>query len=389
MTSIALALLTFILPTTPSPIPAPPNQPSLCDCYTISGPDPGHFTHYGFWDFRNIPLPTTNPPTILTNTTPFSQTPLAADWLPQTWDRASTKLGPIPISNVASNVFIAPNPDPERPALNPTYLLLRTTRQPTHASTAEVEFQRRNILHCSLRVKLRIMSEEIALAAPSSSYKSPDSERTRSRDKGMTPARRKPNINHVPKGACVGLFTYHSKTCESDIEILTSDPPHAVHYANQPDYDPVTDTSIPGSSMMVNLPEPWTSWTTHRLDWLQGTSNWYADGGLQAVKSYGVPDQPSMVVLNLWSDGGLWSGDLEVGQSVYLGVEWIEMAFNVSSAVEDPVNALTRTRHRPPTVDAMDSLGPLGRNLSTPITSTPNSPAKASCQRACYLNDFH
>jgi hypothetical protein len=47
-------------------------------------------------------------------------------------------------------------------------------------------------------------------------------------------------------------------------------------------------------------------------------------------KKYRVPNKPSMVILNLWSNGGLWSGNMTVGSSVFMGIEWIELAYNIS-----------------------------------------------------------
>jgi hypothetical protein len=41
-----------------------------------------------------------------------------------------------------------------------------------------------------------------------------------------------------------------------------------------------------------------------------------------------------MLIVNLWSDGGLWSGNLTVGESVYLGIEWIELAYNLTGEAQ-------------------------------------------------------
>jgi hypothetical protein len=30
--------------------------PRDCDCFTVTGPDPGYFQHYKLWDFRSVPL---------------------------------------------------------------------------------------------------------------------------------------------------------------------------------------------------------------------------------------------------------------------------------------------------------------------------------------------
>ncbi|KAE8362367.1 concanavalin A-like lectin/glucanase domain-containing protein [Aspergillus caelatus] len=395
----SLSLIPMTTTTSPTPNPQSTNN-TLCDCYIISGPDPGYFTNYHFWDFRNIALPnvTQQPaptPLALYTTLLLSNTPFINDWLPQTWTKTgTTEL--LPITNAETNVFIAPNPDPQsHVSPNPTYLLLQTTRHADHVSTAEIEFLGWNILHCSLRVRMRLMSKETALGPRRIRPPTRDPQ-----DRHWGKGRRRPiRHNIVPKGACVGLFTYRSKTCESDIEILTSDPPNVIHYSNQPDYDPVSDTAIPGAGSMVNLSVPWTAWLTHRLDWFPNMSRWYAGEALQAVKAYGVPREPSTLVLNLWSDGGNWTGNLRAGESVFLGVEWIEMAFNVSSVAGAPAGrgeGLTRSRDR--TVrraDFRDVDSDLRRvrskTLEGDILKQENirTGDKVGCRKACYVSDFH
>ncbi|KAL4780346.1 concanavalin A-like lectin/glucanase domain-containing protein [Aspergillus varians] len=162
-----------------------------------------------------------------------------------------------------------------------------------------------------------------------------------------TPEDPTPDVNRVPKGACAGIFTYRSATCESDVEFLTSDPPNTIHYANQPDYDPENDIIIPGASEVVDsVPSPWSTWVTHRMDWFPNETRWYANNELQADISISVPDQPSILAMNLWSDGGIWTGDMEVNESVYMGIEWIEIAFNTSTMGLSPIEANQRHRNR-------------------------------------------
>ncbi|PWY65606.1 concanavalin A-like lectin/glucanase, partial [Aspergillus heteromorphus CBS 117.55] len=312
---------------------------TLCDCYintpTPSDPDTTIFTHYKLWDFRNVPLPAlsiestpTNPssPSSLLETYPLTKTPFDSDWRAQNWQRNATPLGPIPMINTDRNVFLLKDVTSSPQDPKSSFLVLRTTRFPDHASTAELDGQFGPVYHCSLRVRMRIMSEREILRAAGKVRK----------DKNTVDSKTNSNSNSktdpIPPGTCAGIFTYLTPTCESDIEILTSEDPHTIHYANQPDYDPVSDTSIPGSSTTVNLSTPWTLWTTHRLDWHAGSSVWFADGQVVSNLSYSVPDQPSVVAVNLWSDGGNWSGDMKVGESVFMGIEWIEMLYNVSSS---------------------------------------------------------
>ncbi|BDD55119.1 hypothetical protein MPDQ_000614 [Monascus purpureus] len=376
-------------------------QQDLCDCYVVSGPDGGYFQHYQFWDFRNFSIPRrtseqdqtpfegqdednaddiqdrggyisdgenddsddsdgdsgeddddytnkNSPKTIL-----LSQTPFAKDWIVQVWRREKR---PVPMVNSERNIFITTDPQHPRntnSTSTSTYLILRVTRFDNYSSTAEMESALRNIYHCSLRVRMRIISSG---SLPSSSTQVTEE------DKPCL------DINkNYPPGACAGIFTYNpaskaTNTDESDIEILTSDPPHRIHYANQPDYNPITDRPIPGASSVIDLPTPWTSWAVHRLDWFPGFSAWYSDGRLQDMKTYCVPSKPSLVVLNLWSDGGNWTGDLRKGESVLMGVEWIEMAYNLSTrktSVDIP-----RVDRRSDDLDGADARGQGGcRNV--------------------------
>ncbi|RPA91789.1 hypothetical protein L873DRAFT_268735 [Choiromyces venosus 120613-1] len=71
-------------------------------------------------------------------------------------------------------------------------------------------------------------------------------------------------------------------------------------------------------------------WHIHRIDWVHGKSSWFVDGEHYIDKKYGVPSVPSYFVMNLWSDGGVWSGNMTKGQSAYMEIEFVEMAFNVS-----------------------------------------------------------
>jgi beta-glucanase (GH16 family) len=176
-----------------------------------------------------------------------------------------------------------------------TYLTLRTTRLPTFQSTAEIENEQKNLLHASLRFRARIVG------AP---------------------------------GAVAGLFTYFDDTNESDIEILTSDPPTKYRFTNQPATRKGDD--VPGASVAPSNLPTWNEWRTHRIDWLPSMSRWYVDGKFIAQNNYSVPRKPSGLVLNMWSDGGVWSGNMSVGDSAELQVQWVQVVFNTSGKREGP-----------------------------------------------------
>ena len=333
-----------------------------CQCFVVSGPDPGYFQNYRFYDFRSI-IPGDgwkDSPKSSQSTRDFSPeepqfapiespepVPLTGgDWDSQAWRREGSTLFPVPIQNSPRNVFISR--DEAAGTEGATYLTMRTMRHQDFSSTAEIVTKTKNFLHCSVRIRLRLLSgngrphptsaDSVVYENDASSNTPLESEDGSSGEDFPAMQRRQP-ATPPPPGAVAGIFTYHSFTSETDIEILTSDPPNQVRYVNQPSYDPIANVAIPGAATTVpNLPIPWTEWSTHRLDWLPGMSRWYVNNMEQATKTYGVPHDPSVLVINLWSDGGVWSGNLTMGDAVHLGIEWIEIAYNTSNSAHGPVD---------------------------------------------------
>ncbi|KAJ5106804.1 Endo-1-3(4)-beta-glucanase [Penicillium angulare] len=359
-------------PVKTSKLPVDKKDPRECDCFTVSGADPGYFQHYKLWDFRAVPLKKTeeqHPPEqdddsdewdewgegedidedededeedheyeeeAFPGSLYFFKTTFDKDWISQKWHRPRTPLAPVTMVNSKRNVFFTKAQDRKDPKA--TYLVLRTTRHNNFTSTAEIETRVRNIFRCSLRVHMRILPISTVVLQPPHSQEWPSLDPNHHAIAALNDG---PNFGNStsaladasrpPSGACVGIFTYHAKNCESDIEILTSDPSHRVRYANQPDYDPLTDQMIPGAATVADLPVPWTGWTTQRLDWHSDRSRWYVNNQLQEAKTYRVPNLQSRLVINLWSDGGVWTGDMKIGDSIYLAIEYIELAYNRSS----------------------------------------------------------
>jgi hypothetical protein len=134
-------------------------------------------------------------------------------------------------------------------------------------------------------------------------------------------------------GAVAGFFTFFDKTNETDIEILTRDPKDKIRYTNQPALDD-NGNDVAEASQAVGKLAAWDEWQTHRVDWLPGNSHWWLNGGQVAKTTYSVPSAPSYLVMNMWSDGGEWSGDMEVGESAEFQIQWVELVFNTSGPVE-------------------------------------------------------
>lgn len=78
----------------------------------------------------------------------------------------------------------------------------------------------------------------------------------------------------------------------------------------------------------------WSDWNVHRLDWLPGISAWYLNGNMAASTKVHVPggSEASRVIINMWSNGGFWSGNMSIGDKAELQIQWIEMVFNTSAA---------------------------------------------------------
>ena len=131
------------------------------------------------------------------------------------------------------------------------------------------------------------------------------------------------------------MFTYlagntSNAVQEADIEILTSNPRNAVLFTNQPSYQ--HDKTIPKATQNKTLPgkKDWTKWHVYRMDWLLNTTTWYVNNEMVAENSLQVPRDPSRLILNMWSDGGSWTGNMTLYDEAYLQIQWIEIAYNTS-----------------------------------------------------------
>ncbi|KAL2852068.1 concanavalin A-like lectin/glucanase domain-containing protein [Aspergillus pseudoustus] len=205
----------------------------------------------------------------------------------QTWGTEVSKDSPIRKLNSNGNVYIQRDADSSS-----AYLVLRAYRTDAFISSAEIESKLHNIFHASIRIRARVRGDP---------------------------------------GTCAGIFTYHDDENESDIEILTRDPTDHVRYTNQPGLDE-DGNEIPGASVeaVMGGGAVWTAWNDYRLDWTPGLSSWYLNGELAHTKTYGVPTEPSTFILNMWGDGGVWTGDMEIGAAAYLDIEWVEVLYNTA-----------------------------------------------------------
>ncbi|KAG8357578.1 hypothetical protein FVEN_g4764 [Fusarium venenatum] len=199
------------------------------------------------------------------------------------------------MSNSPNNIYIQENDDDG--ATSDTFLTMRTMRMPGFQSAAE--FESVSTFHY---VSVRILARVTGSA-----------------------------------GACMALFTYLedddelADVQEADIEILTRDPKNRIQYTNQPSYTNDGD-EVPKATRNGTLPKGlgWDDWVVHRLDWTPERSVWYVQGQEVASIEFQTPKDPAQIILNAWSDGGSWSGNMSLGDSAYMQIQWIDMVYNAT-----------------------------------------------------------
>jgi beta-glucanase (GH16 family) len=155
-------------------------------------------------------------------------------------------------------------------------------------------------------------------------------------------------------GACAGFFTYRAppanqplKVQEIDIEILTQDPRNAIQLTNQPSTDK-DGNAVAESTVNATTPDDvsWSDWNIYRMDWMPKMSSWYFNGVPMANISYHEPKNPSGLIINMWGDGGVWTGVMPVNDSAYMQIQWIDLVFNTSGKY-DTGKKMKRDGHGP------------------------------------------
>ena len=132
-------------------------------------------------------------------------------------------------------------------------------------------------------------------------------------------------------GAVASIFTYTDDSHEVDWEVLTKEGTRSFHATNQPgsDVGATRNVSLPdGPGGRGDLGE-WNEW---RLDWTSGVTEMYFNGVMVDEKVVNVPAVPGAVLVNMWSDGGSWSGVMADGGEAFLDVKAVEMYYNSTSS---------------------------------------------------------
>ncbi|KPM42613.1 hypothetical protein AK830_g3925 [Neonectria ditissima] len=285
-----------------------------CSCYLTNGTAPEYFSDHLFFDFRDlgkyagVPDPIRNESRSSkadTTSKYFDSEDWNSVWGIQDWSNRNN--GGVSLSGDASvlmvnspnNIYIEKNDDDD--AVSDTFLTMRTVHLPGFQSAAEFE-SANSYQYLSIRMLARVTGSA---------------------------------------GACMALFTYYeakelADIQEADIEILTRDPKDHIQYTNQPSYTDDGD-EVPQATRNGSLSDGlgWDDWLVHRLDWTPQRSVWYVDGEEVANIKFQTPKDPALVILNAWSDGGTWSGNMSLHGAAYMQIQWIEMVYNSTDSTSD------------------------------------------------------
>ncbi|KAK0101235.1 hypothetical protein ONS95_006414 [Cadophora gregata] len=278
-----------------------------CSCFRTNGSSQGYFLNHQFHDYRNV-AGASNPPPFTTNATNatnalatspfFLEDEWKNEWTVQNWNNSDTLASSgasVFMVNTPNNVYIQQSNDSSPDYTS--YLTLRTARHETFQSVAEIDSVEQDFHYMSARFMARVTGSP---------------------------------------GACAGIFTYlagdtASDVQEADIEILTRDPRNRVQYTNQPSVDKAGD-DVPQATVNGTNPgdRDWTLWNVYRVDWMPKMSSWYVNGESVANISFQTPKDPAGLIINMWSDGGLWTGNMSLFDEAFLQIQWIELVYNTS-----------------------------------------------------------
>ncbi|KAJ9154989.1 Concanavalin A-like lectin/glucanase [Pleurostoma richardsiae] len=309
----ALASLILLISVSGRPALARPQlvDDSQCGCFMTNGSNVAYYAEHRFYDFQSL-LKYQGVPDPITDADGNAVAPATSDyflsqdwnstWGIQSWNNSASSLAAgtatVLMVNSPNNIYVEKNAD-SAPS-SQTYLTMRTIRHSNFQSAAEIESVKTDYKFVSIRMLARTTGSP---------------------------------------GAVTAMFTYRSaselaKIQEADLEIRTQDPRNTIQYTNQPSYTAGGD-DIPQATQNVTLPNhlDWTDWAVHRLDWTPKQSTWYVDGVEVASITFQTPREPSQIILNAWSDGGDWSGNMTLHDQAYLQIQWLEMVFNSTGPV--------------------------------------------------------
>ncbi|KAI1640120.1 carbohydrate-binding module family 1 protein [Biscogniauxia mediterranea] len=175
-----------------------------------------------------------------------------------------------------------------------------------------------------------------------------------------------------------GITSFSTSETSLDLEIRTGDPPYSIQYTNQPSWN--TDGDVPQATRNITLPGrvDWSDGQYHRMDWNPGSSNWFIDGQIVSSIRFQAPHDPSRVMFNTWSDDGSWSGNMSVGATAEMHIQWIDFVYSSTDTTPTPTSTQVQTPGAPGFPGFPGSPGNPGHN--------PGSESGPSCANVCSID---
>ncbi|WEW59837.1 hypothetical protein PRK78_005318 [Emydomyces testavorans] len=137
-------------------------------------------------------------------------------------------------------------------------------------------------------------------------------------------------------GGSVGaFFWYHDDLNEIDIEILTKEASSEellMHYTTQPAMDEAKDVIKNATAAISIKGDDVSNWfQRHRFDWDEEEIRFYHNGSLVHTNNIRVPSVAGRPLMNLWADGGIWSGTPSI-TNVYMRVKYVAIYHNTTAS---------------------------------------------------------
>ncbi|KAB5511532.1 concanavalin A-like lectin/glucanase domain-containing protein [Coniochaeta sp. 2T2.1] len=124
-------------------------------------------------------------------------------------------------------------------------------------------------------------------------------------------------------GSVAGFFFYANDTQEIDIEIQSKTNNQTVHLGNQP--ASFANIYLPNNGVVTEMHD-------YRFDWLKDETTFYLDGVPAGGFAQDTPITNGTISLNMWGNGGTFSGPQTPTTDNIMAISKIMIYFNTSSA---------------------------------------------------------
>lgn len=177
-----------------------------------------------------------------------------------------------------------------------------------------------------------VVLKDGALQLTASAYNASNNEgissgqiRTRRRDIQYGSFRATFSVVAESPGSVAGFFFYANDTQEIDIEVQSKMNDQTIHFGNQPSQN--SDIYLPNSGVTSQIHE-------YRFDWVTSKTSFYADGVPSAEFTEDVPMVNGTISLNMWGNGGSFSGPEAPTTNNTMFISKIALYFNTSSTTD-------------------------------------------------------